>query len=111
MFKKLSIEFLKVSRHPREKNEVSYSQIDQDLLKEHTIIVNCTPLGTFPKVDQKPEIPYHFLNKNHLLYDLVYNPDTTAFLREGLKRGTQIKNGLKMLELQAEAAWSIWNKK
>ena len=107
--KKLDIEFLKVSRRPRKKKEISYEAINEELLQEYTLIINCTPIGTFPKVDLKPQIPYQYLTDKHLLYDLIYNPELTAFLNEGQKRGSQIKNGYEMLELQAEESWRIWN--
>ena len=84
--------------------------ISKKLLKEHTIIINSSPLGTFPNIDQKPSIPYQFLTNKHLLYDLIYNPAETAFLIEGKKQGSEIKNGFEMLELQAEESWRIWNK-
>ncbi len=108
VFKQLGIKFLKVSRHPKRK-EISYSEITQELLEEYTIIVNSTPVGTFPKTDQKPQIPYQYLTHKHLLYDLIYNPEVTAFLAEGIKRKAQTKNGYEMLELQAEESWRIWN--
>lgn len=110
VFKELGIEFLKVSRHPKRKKEISYKKLTKKVLMKHTILVNCTPLGTFPKVSQKPDIPYEFLTDQHLLYDLIYNPEKTAFLQEGEQRGAQIKNGLEMLELQAEESWKIWIK-
>jgi shikimate dehydrogenase len=109
VFKELGIKYLKVSRNPRKKKEIAYTDLTEELLNKYTVIVNCTPLGTFPKVDQKPEIPYQFLGQNHLLYDLIYNPEKTAFLLEGEARGAQIKNGLEMLQLQAEESWRIWN--
>tara|TARA_R110002073_G_scaffold15953_3_gene62144 strand:- start:13071 stop:13835 length:765 start_codon:yes stop_codon:yes gene_type:complete len=110
VFKLLEIEYLKVSRHPRKKKEISYVNLTQEILEEYKVIVNSTPLGTFPSVDEKPAIPYQFLTKEHLLYDLIYNPEVTAFLKEGLHAGTQVKNGFEMLELQAEESWRIWNK-
>ena len=110
VFKELGISYLKVSRHPKRKKEIAYSVLNEELLQDYTIIVNCTPLGTFPKVEQKPKIPYQFLNQNHLLYDLIYNPEKTAFLKEGKERGAQIKNGFEKLELQAEESWRIWNR-
>lgn len=110
VFKKLEIDYLKVSRHPRKKKEISYKDLTEELVNDYTIIVNCTPLGTFPKVDEKPNFPYSFLSKKHLLYDLIYNPEKTAFLLEGEAKGAKIKNGLEMLELQAEESWRIWNK-
>ena len=87
----------------------SYAQLDQNIMEDHTIIINCTPLGTFPEIDKKPEIPYHFINKKHFLFDLVYNPVKTSFLIAGERNGASICNGLKMLELQADKAWEIWN--
>ncbi len=110
VFKELGIEYLKVSRHPKKNKEISYKDLNKELVKNYTIVVNCTPLGTFPKVDNKPDFLYEFLSSDHLLYDLIYNPEKTAFLLEGEKRGAKIKNGLEMLELQAEESWRIWNK-
>ena len=83
-------------------NNCGYCEAAKKLLKEHTIIINSSPLGTFPNIDQKPSIPYQFLTNKHLLYDLIYNPVETAFLIEGKKQGSEIKNGFEMLELQAE---------
>jgi len=110
VLEKLKIDLYKVSRNPKRKDEISYSEMSEKLLKEHTIIINSSPLGTFPNIDQKPSIPYQFLTKKHLLFDLIYNPAETAFLIEGKKQGAQIKNGFEMLELQAEESWRIWNK-
>ena len=91
------------------RDRISYDDITNDLLSKYTIIVNCSPVGTFPNINDKPTIPYHFLTDKHLLYDLIYNPTETAFLKEGKKQLTQIKNGYEMLELQAEESWRIWN--
>lgn len=110
VLKNLGIEYLKVSRNPLKKKEISYDDLNETLIKEYTVIVNCTPLGTFPNVTQKPKIPYQFLTEDHLLHDLIYNPEKTAFLKEGEAKGAQIKNGLEMLIGQAEEAWRIWNK-
>ena len=110
VFKTMRIPYFNVSRHPLKKKEISYDDLNEKLIGEHTIIINCTPLGTSPKVLHKPSIPYKFIKEHHLLYDLIYNPDKTAFLKEGEKRGAQIKNGFEMLELQAEEAWRIWSK-
>ena len=110
ILKELGIEYLKVSRQPKKKREISYKDLSEELVNEFSIIVNCTPLGTFPKVDRKPDFPYQFISSKHLLYDLIYNPEKTAFLQEGESRGASIKNGLEMLELQAEESWRIWNK-
>ncbi|MDO3694247.1 shikimate dehydrogenase [Wenyingzhuangia sp. chi5] len=107
-FKKLGIDYKFVSRTATE-DRWSYDQLNEEIIKEYTVIVNCSPLGTSPKVELKPEIPYQFLNSNHLLFDLIYNPSETTFLRLGKEQGAAIKNGLEMLELQAEKSWSIWN--
>tara|TARA_R110001632_G_scaffold74746_3_gene170708 strand:+ start:1949 stop:2713 length:765 start_codon:yes stop_codon:yes gene_type:complete len=110
VFKQLGIDYYKVSRNPRKKREIAYSDITQELLEEYTVIVNSSPVGTFPNIEQKPNIPYEFLTNKHLLYDLIYNPEETAFLLEGKAKGAHIKNGFEMLELQAEESWRIWNK-
>jgi shikimate dehydrogenase len=90
-------------------SELSYHQIDEPILKEHLIIINATPLGTYPNVDNCPAIPYEFLTPDHILYDLVYNPEETMFMKKGKAKGAATKNGLEMLHLQAEKAWEIWN--
>ena len=77
--------------------------------QNYQIIINCTPLGTFPEIDTCPAIPYKSINSNHLLFDLIYNPAETLFLTKGKERGASIQNGLEMLHLQAEASWEIWN--
>ena len=107
---KLNINFLFVSRIPNANNQISYSDLSEEVIKEHTVLINCTPLGTFPEVDLCPNIPYQFLTSNHLLYDLIYNPSVTAFLQKGKDKGAEIKNGLEMLQLQAEKSWQIWNR-
>jgi shikimate dehydrogenase len=84
--------------------------IKDEHIESHEIIVNCTPLGTSPDIDEKPEIPYGAIDKRHLLVDLVYNPPETAFLREGILAGASTVNGYNMLINQAEASWEIWNK-
>lgn len=97
-----------VSRRP-EGGQYTYSQLRADVLSEHLLLVNTTPLGTYPDIDSYPDIPYEYLGKKHLLYDLVYNPAATAFLKRGARQGAAIKNGLEMLELQAERNWQLWN--
>lgn len=106
--KQLSIPFTLVSRSG-EPGTISYQQVDEVVLNTHRLIVNTTPLGTFPAVDTKPDIPYTYISPDHMLYDLVYNPETTAFLQEGIRQGAQVKNGFEMLCIQAEAGWDIWN--
>ena len=90
-------------------NTITYEELNAQVLKEYKVIVNCSPLGTFPKVDEAPAIPYDLLGTEHLLYDLVYNPAETEFLKRGKAKGATIKNGAEMLELQAIEAWRIWN--
>ncbi|WBU89692.1 shikimate dehydrogenase family protein [Cellulophaga omnivescoria] len=97
-----------VSRSPKE-NQFTYAELSSSILKNHTVIVNCTPLGTHPNITDKPAIPYQYLTKEHLLFDLIYNPDKTAFLSAGEKQGAAISNGQHMLEYQAEESWRIWN--
>ena len=97
-----------VSRQKKE-GQFSYDELDKEVIEGHTFIINCTPLGTYPNIAEKPNIPYQFLNKDHLLYDLIYNPEKTTFLALGEAHGASICNGLQMLKLQAEKAWEIWN--
>ena len=108
VLKELGIPYRFVSRNPK-KGAFSYTDLNQELIEKHTVIVNCTPLGTYPEIARKPNIPYEFISTHHLLFDLIYNPDKTAFLKAGEVKGAQIKNGDKMLTLQAEKAWEIWN--
>ena len=96
-----------VSRRKQE-GMIQYEEITVELVTSHKLIINCTPIGTYPDVDKKPLIPYGGISPDHLLYDLVYNPDKTAFLLEGESRGAQICNGQLMLEGQAEASWKLW---
>lgn len=85
-----------------------YSALTPDIVQQHPLIVNCTPLGTYPNINEKPDIPYDGISGHHFLYDLVYNPELTAFLKEGAFRGAKIQNGLDMLHAQAEAAWKLF---
>lgn len=103
------IAFRYVSRNPAAPGVLSYADLTPALLNSYTIIINCSPVGTFPNVDEAPELPYDALSSRHYLYDLVYNPEKTRFLREGERRGAIIRNGYDMLRLQAEAAWELWN--
>ena len=91
-------------------NEIRYSDIDRKLIEESLIIINATPLGTFPKTDNCPDIPYEYISKDHVLFDLVYNPEVTLFMKKGIEKGAKAKNGLEMLHGQAIAAWEIWNR-
>ena len=106
---KLGLSYKFVSRRSSGGNCLLYEELDKKLLEEHKVIVNCTPLGTFPDVEKKPDLPYQFLTSEHLLFDLIYNPEKTAFLLEGEAKGAKILNGSLMLKLQADRAWAIWN--
>ena len=87
----------------------NYSDLTPEVMEEYTVIVNCSPVGMFPKVDQAPAIPYELLTQKHLLFDLVYNPEDTLFMKKGREQGAIVKNGLEMLHLQAVASWRFWN--
>lgn len=107
---KLKIDFLSATTkaEPKEK-EIHYQDINAGLLREFLVIIQTTPLGMFPNTGVCPDIPYHFLTGDHLLYDLVYNPEETLFMKKGRETGATVKNGLEMLHLQAIRAWEIWN--
>jgi shikimate dehydrogenase len=108
--RKLKIDYKFVSRNPKD-NQFSYQNLDKTIITDYTIIINTTPLGTKDKSeDLYPNIPYQFLTKNHLLYDLIYNPLETVFLKKGKEKNTKIKNGLEMLKFQADKSWEIWRK-
>lgn len=102
------IPFLQVSRAPGQ-GDLTYAEVTGQILRDYPLVVNCTPVGTLGEPQRLLPLPYEALTSEHYLYDLVYNPDITPFLREGLQRGARVQNGLKMLHLQAEAAWRIWN--
>lgn len=104
----LGVEPQYVSRTRRE-GILAYEDLTADVMAQHTVIVNCTPLGMSPKTDACPDIPYSEITPRHLLFDLIYNPDTTLFLKKGNERGAATKNGLEMLHLQAEAGWRFWH--
>ncbi len=106
----LGIEHSYVSRKPVE-GQLGYHQLEEHHLQQFQIIINCSPVGTHPNVNDKPNIPYTYINKNHIFFDLIYNPEVTSFLKEGKKRGATVQNGLPMLQFQAEKAWEIWNAK
>lgn len=104
----LGIDFTAVSRNPRG-SEISYQDIDQAVFGLHQLVINTTPVGTSPDTDGFPLIPYQYFTPEHIAYDLIYNPAETQFLKHAKKHGAVTINGLKMLELQAEKAWEIWN--
>ncbi len=104
----LGIECVYVSRKPCAEG-VLYHEIDEKMLKRFKIIVNCTPVGMYPKVNARPKLPYKLLTPEHLLYDLTYNPSMAKFLEAGASNGAQVKNGLEMLYRQAELSWKLWH--
>jgi shikimate dehydrogenase len=108
VLKELGINYIFVSRNPEE-GELGYHDLCISVIKKHLLIINTTPLGTFPDINSFPDIPYDLLTTDHVLYDLVYNPPETEFLRLGLQKGAHCINGQRMLELQAEKSWEIWN--
>ncbi|QAA80697.1 shikimate dehydrogenase [Aequorivita sp. H23M31] len=102
----LGFDFQYVSR--RDDGCLNYNQLDRETVENHLLIVNCTPLGTFPNIMDCPDIPYQFVTPDHLLFDLIYNPTETKFLKRGRLKGARTSNGKDMLILQAEKAWEIW---
>ena len=109
VLEKHKINYIYVSRNPS-LNQINYNNLTLRFLKKHKLIINASPVGTFPRINLFPEIPYDAIDETHILFDLIYNPLETLFLNEGKKRGATISNGLKMLEYQAEKSWEIWNK-
>lgn len=105
--RQMEIPYTVVSRNTKE-GYIGYEQVDETLVRQYQIIVNCTPLGMYPDIEGYPDIPYHALSQEQLLFDCVYNPERTQFLQQGEKYGARVVNGLQMLYLQADAAWEIW---
>jgi shikimate dehydrogenase len=97
-----------VSRKKESKTTLTYEELNADIISGNKIIVNCTPVGMWPNIDECPTIPYELLTSEHLLYDLLYNPDETLFMKKGKEQGATVKNGLEMLLLQAFASWEFW---
>ncbi len=106
---KLKIHYKVVSRELHSDSQITYGNLNGKIIEEHLLIINTTPLGTFPNIDESPDIPYQYLTPQHYLFDLVYNPGKTLFLQKGEEKGAVIKNGYEMLVLQAEESWKIWN--
>jgi shikimate dehydrogenase len=102
----IAAQFVSRTKKP---GQFSYDEINEDVLSQFQLIINTTPAGMYPNVDEAPELPYDLLTSSHFLFDLTYNPPKTKFLEEGERRGTQISNGYQMLIEQAEEAWRIWN--
>lgn len=108
--KSLGLETVYVSRYERP-GTICYKDITHDVVQEYNVIVNCTPLGMYPKTEECPQLPYEALNSHNILYDLIYNPDKTLFMKRGAENGAEVKNGLEMLLLQAFASWEFWEGK
>ena len=106
---KLGMETLFVSRKAHE-GMITYEKVTAEVMREYEVIVNCSPVGMYPHVDECPALPYEAMNENNLLYDLVYNPLETLFMKKGAEQGATVKNGLEMLHLQAIASWKFWEK-
>ena len=105
----LNLETVYVSRFPKNDKILSYTDLTANVIKEYTVIVNSSPLGMYPNTGACPAIPYEHIGVSHILYDLIYNPLKTLFLQYGEQQGATIINGLRMLQLQADKAWEIWN--
>ncbi|MEG1573593.1 MAG: shikimate dehydrogenase [Bacteroidales bacterium] len=108
-FKQMGLQVLQVSREKRP-DTITYKDLDEFIIKSHTVIVNATPVGMFPHINESPTIPYEYIDKRHLIFDTIYNPTETMLMKLSLAQGAIVKNGLDMLEGQAVAAWGIWNK-
>ncbi|MFN8209113.1 MAG: shikimate dehydrogenase, partial [Bacteroidales bacterium] len=108
VLRRKGIPFLLVSRRGGS-GRIGYEEINERIAREHTLWINTTPVGMYPKSDESLPIPYGFTGKEHFLFDLIYNPAETSFLQQGRERGATVMNGQEMLELQAEKAWEIWN--
>ena len=106
--KSLGLETVYVSRFERP-GTIQYDKITPEIIKEYNVIVNCTPVGMYPHTDECPELPYEAMDSHTLLYDLIYNPDETLFMKKGKEQGATVKNGLEMLLLQAFASWDFWH--
>ena len=108
--KSLGLESVYVSRYERPET-IQYSQVTPEVIREYNVIVNCTPVGMYPKTEECPPLPYEAMDHHTILYDLIYNPDQTLFMQKGAQYGAEVKNGLEMLLLQAFASWEFWNGK
>ena len=107
VLKKLGMDFTQISRS---KSSTSYDKINERMVTDHRLIINCTPLGMHPEVVSCPDIPYNYISEKHYLFDLIYNPEKTLFLKKGESKGARITNGYMMLCIQADKSWDIWNK-
>lgn len=105
----LGIKYFVVSRSPKQSNEISYNDLDKHSISRYKLLINTTPLGMFPDEDMCIDVPFKGISDQHLVYDLIYNPSETLFLKKAKQEGANCMNGLDMLQLQAEASWKIWN--
>ena len=108
VLKQFGISFKYVSRKQSDEVLINYKQLNIEIIESHKLIINCTPIGTYPNIDYAPEIPYEFISEQHILFDLIYNPEKTLFLKKGEDKGAKTINGYEMLVLQAERAFQIW---
>ena len=108
VLERMKIRIQYVSQNKKE-DAITYEELTKDIISHHTLIVNTTPLGMYPKIERFPDIPYYALTEDHRVFDLIYNPSETVFLQKAKRRGAKVKNGLQMLELQALKSWEIWN--
>lgn len=107
---KIGIQPIHVTRTPQQTHHLAYSELTPEIIQKHKLIINCSPVGMYPRVDERPDIPYEGIGDMHVLIDLIYNPPLTRFLQEGQDRDADIANGEKMLRTQAEASWKLWNR-
>ncbi len=107
---KLGIEYIIVSTSIKKEGFIGYDELNKEIINDHLLIINSTPVGTYPNGDACPNIPYEYLTPKHYLFDVVYNPEKSLFLKKGEEKGAAIKNGYQMLEIQADESWKIWKK-
>lgn len=106
---KAGILYRLVSRNPQGPSHVGYNDLTPDIISDYKLIINTSPIGMYPNINECPAIPYDTISKDHLIFDLIYNPEQTLFMKKAAEKGATVKNGLEMLHLQAEEAWKIWN--
>ena len=107
---KNGISYISVSRNPQSAGQLSYQDLNEEIIKTHHLIINATPVGMYPFVDAIPDLPWQWIGNGHMLFDMVYNPEVTRFMRKGMEQGAKVRNGLGMLHTQADLAWEIWQK-
>ena len=107
---KNDVSYTSVSRHPHDTGELAYEELNEEIIKTHLLIINATPVGMYPLVDAIPDLPWQWIGNGHFLFDMVYNPEVTRFMKMGIGQGARVRNGLGMLHTQADLAWEIWQK-